>query len=238
MNFEEALVMFSLSAGISLVSSSGTGSQAGSMGMVAPPGNQLSTGSGAFISAPELWMVLIFHDELPQPNEREWERDEGEQEEQESAIENPGGILFAFAPLGLERVGGVLCVFSGKRSASLHTHASLSSQMKSQRRSFFSLVHPWCCSWTAHLLLIKQWQKLSVLLLWNQNEITCTFSESCFYFCPLRVGVAVWTNKVQPNVFAFSVVVVSGIRRRNRQIHFRRQPSGPPPRTTLVRTEN
>lgn len=74
----------------------------------------------------------------------EGERDEGEQEKQETAIENPGGILFAFAPLGLERIGGVLCIFSGKRSASLHTHASLSSQMKSQRRSSFSLVHSWC----------------------------------------------------------------------------------------------
>lgn len=45
------LIMFPSSAGISLVSSSGTfrsarggGSQAGSTRMVAPPGNQLSTG--------------------------------------------------------------------------------------------------------------------------------------------------------------------------------------------------
>lgn len=56
----------------------------------------------------------------------------------------PGRNSFALAPLGLERVGGVLCAFFGKCSSSLHTHASLSSQMKSQRRSSFSLVHSWC----------------------------------------------------------------------------------------------
>lgn len=48
----------------------GTGSQVGSIGMVAPHGNQLYTGSEAFISVLELSMVLIFHDELPQPNEK------------------------------------------------------------------------------------------------------------------------------------------------------------------------
>lgn len=56
-----AVIMFSMSPGIFfLVSLSymlpllGTGSQEGSIGMVAPPGNQLYTGSEAFISVLKL----------------------------------------------------------------------------------------------------------------------------------------------------------------------------------------
>lgn len=42
-------------------------------GLVARHGKQLYAGSKAFISMPEPQMVLIFHDELPRPNERERE---------------------------------------------------------------------------------------------------------------------------------------------------------------------
>lgn len=58
MNFEEALDVFSLSAGISLVSSSGVllgdRESSGFNGDGGTTGNQLSTGSGAFISALKL----------------------------------------------------------------------------------------------------------------------------------------------------------------------------------------
>lgn len=58
MNFEEALVVFSLSAGISLVSSSDVlledRESSGFNGDGGTTGNQLSPGSGAFISALKL----------------------------------------------------------------------------------------------------------------------------------------------------------------------------------------
>lgn len=137
-----AVIMFSMSPGIFffLVSLSymlpllGTGSQDGSIGMVAPPGNQLYTGSEAFTSVLKLWMVLIFHDELPQPNEKE--RDEGGARKQETERENPGGILCLHS-LGAFSVLVEYCTFLWQAYLHSPTHASLSNRMKSQRRSSF-----------------------------------------------------------------------------------------------------
>lgn len=112
----------------------GTGSQDGSIGMVAPPGNQLYTGSEAVTSVLKLWMVLIFHDELPQPNEKE--RDEGGERKQETERENPGGILCLHS-LGAFSVLVEYCTFLWQAYLHSPTHASLSNRMKSQRRSSF-----------------------------------------------------------------------------------------------------
>lgn len=77
----------------------GTGSQEGSMGMVAPLANQLYTWSEAFISVLMLWIVLIFHDELLQPNERDWGWWwMGGGRKHETERENPGGILCLYSP--------------------------------------------------------------------------------------------------------------------------------------------
>lgn len=116
-----AVVMISMSPGVFLVSLSyilpllGTGSQEGSIGMVAPHGNQLYTGSKAFISVLELSMVLIFHDELPQPNEKE--RDEGEQAKRES--ERLQEEFFALTPSGRSVCWWSTVRFSGKCISSL-----------------------------------------------------------------------------------------------------------------------
>lgn len=116
----------------------GTGSQEGSMGMVAPFTNQLYTRSKAFISVLKLWMVLIFHDELPQPNERDWGwwwRGGGQ--ESMRLKEKIQEEFFAFTPPGRSVCWWSTVRFSGKRISTLPTHASLSNQMKSQRRSSF-----------------------------------------------------------------------------------------------------
>lgn len=99
-------------------------------------------------------MVLIFHDELPRPNEK------GRNEE--GGVEKAGDWkrkiqeeFFAFAPSGRRVCWWSTVRFSGKRiSTHPPTHASLSNRMKSQRRSSF--IHRSSCA--ARLLLIKQWQ--------------------------------------------------------------------------------
>lgn len=151
MNFEEISVLlhsscflclrgFFLSLHQACLHCWGTGSQAGSIGMVAPPGNQLSTGSGAFISALKLWMDLIFHDELPQPNERE--REMRGSRKSRKPRKRTQEEFFCLHSLGRSACWRSYVRFSGKYSSSLLTHASLSNQMKSQRRSSFS--PSWC----------------------------------------------------------------------------------------------
>lgn len=130
----------------------GTGSQEGSIGMVAPLGNQLYTGYEAFIFCTEAlngfdipWWITT--------TKWEGERRGG------GGVEKAGDWkrkiqeeFFAFAPSGCRVCWWSTVRFSGKRiSAHPPTHASLS---KSQRRSSF--IHRSSCA--ARLLLIKQWQ--------------------------------------------------------------------------------
>lgn len=131
-----------MSPGLFLVSSSyilpllGTESQEGSIGMVAPHGNQLYTGSEAFISVLELWMDLIVHDELPQPNEKERDGGGGQESERARERENPGGIL-CLNSLGAFSALVEYCTFLWQAYLLSSTHASLWNRMKSQRRSSF-----------------------------------------------------------------------------------------------------
>lgn len=93
-------------------------------------------GSGAFVSAVKLWMVLIFHDEFPQPNERE--REMRGSKKGRKPRERTQEEFFCLCSPGRSACWRSSESFSGKRSSSLPTHTSLSNQTKSQRRSSFS----------------------------------------------------------------------------------------------------
>lgn len=102
----------------------------------------------AFISVLELWMVLIDQNELPQPNEKEGGREGGRKWKSKRERENPGGIL-CLSSLGAFSVLVECCMFLWQAYLLSSTYASLSNQMKSQRRS--SLIQPKCaCSYVAH----------------------------------------------------------------------------------------
>lgn len=114
-------------------------------------------------------MVLIFHDEFPQPNEREQEMRVSKKgrelkEREREARRNS----FAFAPLGLRRIGGVL-------SASLASGAPLSpptpvSQTKPSPSGGVPSAIPGPLNYT---MTNVGWQRRWLLLCWHKNEITC-----------------------------------------------------------------
>lgn len=178
----------------------GTWSQGGSIGMVSPHGNQLCAGSEAFISVLELWMVLIFRDELPQPNEDE--RDGGggggwgeEAREQAAEREKSRRNFLPQLPRGVQCVGGVLYVSLASVSS---THASLSNQIRSRRRSSFIQLEC-ACSCVAHLLLIKQWQALKNIVWrrlwkasWKENRRTVWANLTGWKF--IKQGKLAWAH--------------------------------------------